>query len=133
MVVDTSAVMAILLEEPEQEAFLAAIGADSTRLISAATMLELSIVAGSSRREAGVQDVELFLYKANVKQVEFGGGQVMHAIKAFQRYGKGRHPAKLNLGDCFSYALAKISGEPLLYKGNDFAKTDIPPAVPLAA
>lgn len=128
MVIDSSAFMAILLAEPEERAFIAAITADRTRLASAATMLETSMVILSRKGEAGLAEFRAFASRAAVQVGGFGSGQVDLAVDAFRRFGRGRHLAGLNFGDCFSYALAKATGEPLLFKGDDFSHTDIAPA-----
>ncbi len=125
MVVDTSAVAAIFFGEPERTKFLQAFLASTKRLISAATVLEAGMVIESRQGEAGGRELDLFLIRAGVEIVEVDAEQADIARIAWRRYGKGRHPASLNFGDCFSYALAKFSGEPLLAKGTDFAATDI--------
>ena len=125
MVIDTSALVAIVFDEPERPLFNRLIAADSTRLISAATVLETGIVVAARIGPQGESGLDLLLRRAQVEVVAFDTYQCDTARAAFRRYGKGRHPASLNLGDCFSYALAKSSGEPLLFKGDDFAKTDL--------
>jgi len=125
MVIDTSALLAILLNEPERRQFDGAIEADPKRLISAAAVLETSIVLESRSGEAAGRELDLFLHRAKFDVAAVDSDQIEIARAAFRRYGKGRHPAGLNFGDCFSYALAKASGEPLLFKGNDFAQTDV--------
>jgi ribonuclease VapC len=125
MVIDTSVLIAILANEPEAELFEAPIDADPVRLISAASVLETAIVAGARYGDIGGRELDLLLYKAGIQIVAVTPDQVDAGRDAFNRYGKGRHPAALNFGDCFSYALAKTSGEPLLSKGNDFPQTDV--------
>ena len=125
MVIDTSALLAILLDEPEHLAFLAAIDAHGTRLASAATILEASIVVMGKRGEAGVAELGALLKAIDIIATPFNSDQAEIAFQAFHRYGKGRHPAALNFGDCFSYALAKATDEMLLFKGQDFARTDV--------
>ncbi len=126
MVLDTSALMAILFGEPESETFISLISQDSKRLLSASTALELMIVIESRKGEIGGRDLDLFLHRAKIDIVPFDGEQAELARIAWRRYGKGNgHPAQLNFGDCFAYALSKISGEPLLFKGNDFSETDV--------
>ncbi len=125
MVIDSSAVIAILCDEPDAEYFTTAIESHSTRLMSAASLLEISIVIESRYGKEGGRKLDLLLSKAQVKIEPVTFEQAEMARSAFRRYGKGRHPAALNFGDCFSYALAKVSEEPLLFKGNDFSKTDI--------
>jgi ribonuclease VapC len=125
MVIDTSVLIAILANEPEAELFEAAIDADPIRLISAASVLEAAIVAGARYGDIGGRELDLLLYKAQIQIVAVTPDQVYVGRHAFSKYGKGRHPAALNFGDGFSYALAKTSGEPLLFKGNDFPQTDV--------
>ncbi len=125
MVIDTSALVAILLSEPEQPRFAELIANAGVRLISAATVLETSMVIEARRGPAGGRELDLLLHRARVTVVEVTAEQAELAREAWRRFGKGRHPAGLNYGDCFSYALAQVSGEPLLCKGEDFVKTDI--------
>ncbi len=125
MVIDTSAVLAIFLAEPDAPSFELAIDSDSNRLISAASVLETAIVLGSRYGDAGEREFDLFLYKAKVQTVAVTEDQAEVGRLAYRTYGKGRHPAGLNFGDCFSYSLSKTSGEPLLCKGDDFARTDV--------
>ena len=101
------------------------IDADPVRLISAASVLETAIVAGARYGDIGGRELDLLLYNADIQVVAVTPDQVDAGRHAFSKYGKGRHPAALNFGDCFSYALAKTSGEPLLFKGNDFSQTDV--------
>src|SRR5947207_1335542 len=130
MVIDTSALLAILLDEPERRAFNEAIEAASTRVLSAATFVEASIVLESRFGAEGLRDLDLFLERAGVEIVAVETEHAYVARRAFSRYGKGRHPAGLNYGDCFAYALATVLEEPLLYKGDDFGKTDVTPFAP---
>jgi ribonuclease VapC len=125
MVIDSSAFIAILLGEPEQAAFVDAITADPTRIAGAPTLLETSIVILNRLGEAGLTEFRAFYARAAIQTAGFEPEQLDLAIDAFRRFGKGRHPASLNYGDCFSYALAKATGEPLLFKGHDFPHTDI--------
>ena len=125
MVIDTSAVVAILFGEEDAERFGMAIESDSTRLISAASVLEASLVIESELGEEGERELDFLLLKAGIETVSFNEEQLKLARHAFRTYGKGRHAAGLNFGDCFSYAASKTTGEPLLFKGNDFAKTDV--------
>ena len=125
MVIDTSAFLAVFLGEPERWRFLDAITQAETRCISAANTLETGIVLEARRGEAAGREFDLFLHQANVDVVSVDAEQVEIARLAWRKYGKGRHPAALNFGDCFAYALAKTLGEPLLAKGSDFARTDI--------
>lgn len=125
MVIDSSAVIAILGDEPERYDFNRLIEADSCRLISTASVLETSIVLENRYGEAAGRELDFFLLKASINIRPFDAEQLAIARRAYRQYGKGRHPASLNYGDCFSYALSKQTGEPLLFKGNDFSQTDI--------
>jgi ribonuclease VapC len=128
MVVDTSALIAILTDETERAAFNRLIEAATVRLISTATVLEAAMVIESRKGESGGRELDLLLHRARFEMVPVDEDQLDIARAAFRAYGKGRHPAGLNFGDCFAYALAKQRGEPLLYKGDDFARTDVQPA-----
>ena len=125
MVLDTSALIAILAAEPEATALAAALAASDTRRLSAAWLLETAIVIESRHGPAGGQKLDELIHAAQIQIEPVTAEQVTAARLAYRTYGKGRHPAGLNYGDCFSYALAKISGEPLLFKGEDFSRTDI--------
>jgi ribonuclease VapC len=125
MVIDTSALIAILLGEPEAKPFALAIAGDPQRLISAFTALESGIVIEAKKGESGGRELDLLIHQAKIEIVSVTAEQFEIARSAWRKYGKGRHPAGLNIGDCCSYALAKCSGEPLLFKGNDFNQTDI--------
>jgi ribonuclease VapC len=124
MVIDTSAILAILLGESDADTFAEVISKDTKRLLSAGTALELMIVIEARKGEAGGRELDLLLHRAKIDVVPFDNEQAEIARQAWRQYGKSNHPAGLNFGDCFAYALAKISGEPLLYKGNDFGQTD---------
>jgi ribonuclease VapC len=125
MVVDTSALIAILQDEPERSAFNEAIEAAERRRISVVSIVETSIVLRSRYGADGVSALDLFLGRARVEPVSVDVEQAEVARNAFRDFGKGRHPAGLNFGDCFSYALAKVFDESLLYKGLDFVRTDV--------
>jgi ribonuclease VapC len=125
MVIDTSAIVAIALNEPEATAFEQRFADDPVRLISAATVLEAALVLETRLGELGGSELDLWLHKVGIEIVAVEPDHADQARRAWRRYGRGRHPAGLNYGDCFSYALAALSGEPLLYKGHDFAQTDI--------
>jgi len=125
MVIDSSALIAVVRGEPESERFLRMMREAVPRLVAASTVVEASVVMLSRFGEPGLSDLESLLTNTAVQIAPFTGVQAKLAIDAFRRYGKGRHPAGLNFGDCFSYALAKATGEPLLFKGDDFAQTDI--------
>jgi len=125
MVIDTSALLAILQNEPERRRFNEAIEAAETRFMSTASFLEVSMIVESRYGADGVRDLDLLLAKAKVPVVPVDEDQAHLARRSFQKYGKGRHPAGLNYGDCFSYALARSLEQPLLFKGNDFSQTDV--------
>lgn len=125
MVIDTSAILAILLDEPERRAFNEAIEAAATRSMSVATWVESSLVIEARKGAEGLRDLDLLIERAGVEVVPVDREQGSLARRAFSRFGKGRHPAGLNYGDCFAYALARHLGEPLLFKGDDFGKTDV--------
>ena len=125
MVIDTTVLAAIAFNEPEAAACRERIADDPVRLISAATVLEAAMVIETRLGEAAGADLDLWLYKADVEIVPVTAEHADRARRAWRRYGKGRHPASLNYGDCFSYALAALTGEPLLYKGTDFLQADL--------
>jgi len=125
MVIDTSALAAIAFGEPERQTFLEAIVEDGQRLVSAGTILETGMVIEGRQGEAGGREFDLFAVRVGLQIVPFDAEQADLARSAWRKYGKGRHPAGLNFGDCFSYALAKATGEPLLAKGTEFGRTDI--------
>jgi len=129
MVIDTSALLAILLAEPEASVFVQSIAASSKRLVSALSALEAAIVIHSRKGPAGVRELDLLFHAAGLTVVNFDSEQVQLARAAYEKFGKGHHPAALNLGDCCSYALAVSAGESLLFKGNDFSQTDVMAAV----
>lgn len=130
MVIDTSALVAVFLDEPERHAFNQQIVADEVRLLSAATLVETAIVLTSRKGPRAQAELDLYLVKAALEIVPVRAEHAAIACDAYRTYGKGRHPAGLNFGDVFAYALAKATGEPLLFKGQDFTRTDIP-AVPV--
>jgi ribonuclease VapC len=125
MVIDTSAVAAILFDEPNAAALEGKIADDPVRLMSAATLLEATIVVEARLGDAGGREFDLWLHRAEIEIVELDAEQADLARRAWRRFGRGRHPAGLNYGDCFSYALAAARDEPLLFKGEDFTKTDV--------
>lgn len=129
MVIDTSALMAILQREPESRSFNEAIESASTRLLSAGNFVEVSIVAEARAGAEGLRELDHFLETAGIEVVDVDRRQALEARRAFALYGRGRHPAGLNFGDCFAYALAKLRTQTLLYKGDDFSKTDLTPAI----
>jgi len=124
MVIDTSALAAIFFHEPERDAFRNAIIAANSRLISAATIVETGMVIEGRKGGGAGREFDLFIVRAQIEIVPVDAELADLARSAWRKYGKGRHPAGLNFGDCFSYALAKATGEPLLAKGTDFAMTD---------
>ena len=129
MVVDTSAVLAVLLDEPASAQITARLEAADLKLMSAASLLEAAIVIEHRKHEAGGRELDLFLYRSEIEIVPVDQSQVEIARQGWRRFGKGRSPASLNYGDCFAYALAKSRQLPLLFVGNDFAQTDIEPAL----
>lgn len=125
MVVDTSALIALLTMEPDSARLAVALESDTTRLISAVTIVEAGLVIESRYGSAGGRELDMLIAKAGLSIESVTPQQADLAREAWRRYGKGRHSAGLNFGDCFSYALARITGEPLLFKGDDFTHTDI--------
>jgi ribonuclease VapC len=126
MVIDTSAILAILQGEPERRSFLEAIeNADSNRM-SVANFVESSIVIESRYGAEGLRDLDRFISRANIELISVDAEQGQLARSAFSRFGKGRHRAGLKYGDCFSYAAAITQGEPLLSRGDDFIHSDVP-------
>ncbi len=125
IVIDSSAVLAILNDEPERRIFNETIEKAEICLISAASFVEASIVLEARKGYEGVRDFDLFVARAEIKLAEVDAEQAEIARTAFRNFGKGRHAANLNFGDCFSYALAKANSLPLLFKGNDFSQTDV--------
>jgi ribonuclease VapC len=125
MVIDTSAIIAVLLNESTAMRIAQAIEAGSPRLLSVANLLETSIVIESRKGEAGSRELDLFVYRASIEPIAVDPDQMEIARLAWGRFGKGRHPAGLNYGDCFAYALAKSRDLPLLFQGDDFSQTDI--------
>lgn len=125
MVIDTSALVALLGMEPEAARLAEAIEADVVRLVSAATLVECSIVIETRRGSGAVRELDLLLARAEMQIEPVSVEQAELARQAWRRFGKGRHPAGLNYGDCFAYALSRATGEPLLFKGEDFHQTDV--------
>jgi ribonuclease VapC len=125
MVIDTSALLAILQGEAEAHAFIQSIEAADSLSMSVGSFIETSIVIESRFGADGVRDLDLFIAKAGIELIACDTEQAHIARRAYREYGKGRHPAALNSGDCFAYALATDVGEPLLYKGEDFARTNV--------
>ncbi|MGH6920946.1 MAG: type II toxin-antitoxin system VapC family toxin [Geminicoccaceae bacterium] len=125
MVLDTSAIVAILEDEPERERFVRQVAGAEVRLLSAVSRVECTCVVEGRKRDAGRAELDLFLREAAIEIAPVTADQAEIACEAFRRFGRGRHPAGLNIGDTFAYALAKATGEPLLYKGADFSRTDV--------
>ena len=130
MILDTSAVLAIVLGEPGFEVFVKAISSAPNCRISAASYVEASIVAESRIGDQGIRQCDSFFRTSGVSVEPVTEEHALLARQGYSDYGKARHPAGLNFGDCFAYALAKSTGEPLLFKGDDFRQTDIQPALP---
>ena len=130
MIVDSSAILAILFAEPDASVFAKAISEAESCKISAATFVEVAVVVEAHTKDSGSRQLDAFLRRAGIEIQSVTEEQAHLARQAYSDFGKGRHPAGLNFGDCFSYALAKATGEPLLFKGNDFSKTDMVPLVP---
>jgi len=130
MVLDTSAIIAILLKEGERDRFVDAMAADPVHLISSVNALESALVIEARKREAGGREFDLLMHQARIHVVPLAVEHMEEARAAWRRYGKGNHRAGLNFCDCCAYALSRLSGEALLFKGNDFGQTDVIPAVP---
>ena len=129
MVIDSSALLALLLAEPEAERIAGAIAGDPRRLVCAFSALETAILIEAKKGELAGRELDLLLHRTRADVVVMESAQVEIARSAWRRFGKGRHPAGLTIGDCCSYALSRFSGEPLLFKGEDIRKTDIAPVV----
>jgi ribonuclease VapC len=125
VIADTSALLAVILGEPDAEVYLRAMAMSDSLGVSAATMTEACIVAEACQGREAVSDLAALLADLEAEIVPFDEEQADAAAMAWRRFGKGRHPAALNLGDTYSYALASVRGEPLLFKGDDFTATDI--------
>ena len=129
MVVDTSAALAVLHEEPGWERYVARLEEAETAVIAAPTLVEAGMVVEARRGAGGRRLLEGLMRLYQVRVVAFDVEHALLALEGFRPFGKGRHPAGLNLGDCFAYALARQREEPLLFKGDDFARTDVEPAL----
>jgi len=129
MILDSSAIIAILFNEEDARQYATAIAESESCRVSAATFLETAIVVDAQTDTAGGRELDAFIHRAGITIEPFTEDQAHIARQAFADFGKGRHSAALNYGDCFSYALAKVTREPLLFKGDDFKKTDIVPAL----
>lgn len=128
MILDSSAICAIMLAQPGHGALIEKIGASAVVGVSAPTVVETAIVLSSRLQRDARPDLNEFLRRAEAEVTPFTEEQATLAVDAFLRYGKGRHPAALNFGDCLAYAAAALSSSPLLFAGRDFSKTDIRPA-----
>ena len=129
MIVDSSAIVAILFDEPDAERYAAALQAAPRRWMSVGNALEASIVAERRGGAAAGDDLDRFFERFRIELVPVTTDQLAAARRAGRRFGRGNHPAGLNFGDCFAYALAETTGEPLLFKGADFALTDVAAAL----
>ncbi len=125
MVVDTSALVAILKVEPDASTLLSRLGNSGANRIATATLLEAQMVVFNHLNEAGLAELELLMNRAQIQVVPFNADHMRWALHGWRHYRKGRHKAALNLGDCFSYGLAKAMDAPLLFKGEDFQYTDV--------
>lgn len=125
MIIDSSAVLAVLFGEADAETYEKGIAAASPCRMSVANVLETSIVVESRGGEAAGHELDVFLERAGIELIPVTTEHLEVARRAWRRFGKGNHPAALNFGDCFAYALAKVENEPLLFKGNDFTRTDV--------
>jgi ribonuclease VapC len=125
VIIDSSALIAILLTEPEARRLTTAITNATIRLLPASCLFESSMILLSRRGAEGQSDLDNYLFRGVIETVSFTEAQALIARDAFRLFGKGRHPAALNFGDCMAYAAAKESGEELLFKGTDFGQTDV--------
>jgi ribonuclease VapC len=125
MVVDSLALLAVFFGEPGAQELEARLLAEPQPRISAGSLLEAAIVVEARKGQSGGKELDLFLQRLNVVTEVVDAEQVVTARAGFRKYGKGRHEAGLNYGDCFAYALAVTLDEPLLFKGSDFARTDV--------
>ena len=129
IVIDSSALLAILLGEPTADALLETVVAVPRRLVSAGTLIEAAMVVLARLGEAGERELDALLARLAVEIVPLDTAQAAIAREGFRRFGKGRHPASLNLGDLFAYALARACNAALLFVGEDFGRTDLVPAI----
>ena len=125
MIVDSSAVLAVLLHETDAKHYAGVIMTAAPCRMSVANVLEASIVVESRGGTAARHELDVFLERAEIELAAVTAEHMEAARRAWRRFGKGNHPAALNYGDCFAYALASVKGEPLLFKGEDFSQTDI--------
>ncbi len=129
MIVDTSALLAVLFAEPDARRYAQAIAEALDCRMSVANLLEATLVIEGRAGIAGGHELDLFVERARIELIPVTVEQVQAARQVWRRFGKGNHPAALNFGDCFAYALAEVSQEPLLWKGDDFALTDVEAAL----
>jgi len=125
VVIDTSALIVILLGESEASRIAVAINDDPKRVMSSFSLLETGIVIEAKKGEVGGRELDLLMHRCQIEVVSFTSEQSELARVCWRKFGKGRHPAALNIGDCCSYALSKFANEPLLFKGDDFSQTDL--------
>lgn len=128
VVIDSSAILAILFREPEEDEFMARILTARVRLMSVVNSFEAGVVADHRRPKDPADDYDLLVSALGIDLVSVTPEQAAMAREAYRRFGKGNHPARLNLGDCFAYALSRLNAEPLLFKGEDFRLMDVTPA-----
>ncbi len=129
MIVDSSAVISVLQQEADAAAMAKAIAGSRIKRMGAPSYLEICMVVAGRRMSGAIEDVDGFIRRAGIEIVPFTAAASRIAVQAFVKYGKGRHAAGLNFGDCMSYALAKMEVMPLLFKGDDFRLTDIEAAI----
>ena len=129
MIVDSSAILAILFHEPDAKRFEDAMSVNSPCRMPAVGFLEVAMVLEGRGGAVAGDQLDILLERASVELVPVTAELAIAARRAWRRFGKGNHPAALNFGDCFAYALAEATGEPLLFKGNDFALTDVAAAL----
>ena len=129
MIVDSSALLAILFREPDAAQFEQAIATNPECRMSVANALEASIVVEGRGGIAAAEELDVFLEAVGMELAPVAAEHFIAARRAWRQFGKGNHPAALNVGDCFAYALAEVTGEPLLFKSDDFARTDVASAL----
>ncbi|MGD2068685.1 MAG: type II toxin-antitoxin system VapC family toxin [Gemmatimonadota bacterium] len=125
MIVDSSALLAVVFREAGYEGVLERLLADPAPAVGAPTLAETGIVLAARLGPAARGVLERFLDEVGIREVPFAELHWREAVDAFRRFGRGRHPAALNFGDCMTYAVASLAGEPLLFRGHDFAETDL--------